>query len=302
MKAFDTDIKPFDNSYKTNDILQKDFNTLTIENYTDIIYMFYTSLGEKKHPIAIVDLCCGYGKPTFDLFNNLLERDVDIEKVIGYDISEDMIKSAQEEYKELSPKLNFKQQDVENLTDKAEYDVVISLFGFHWMNNIQEVASRIFESLKIPGKLMFFVPLEKMDLYSFREKFVNDSSWSECFKNMNHLKPFVENKEDYLDAFSQFFECEKEEAKTVIKHYTEPQFIQFLSSWVQEVRHLCSEQKYPIIKKIISQSYVKELIDSIPELDSGNVIKINDNIIFTEHIFSYEGQKNSEIMGDILFE
>lgn len=294
-----SNIKSFDESYKNNDILQKDFNNVTINRYTDIIFLFYQSLGSDKHPLSIVDLCCGYGKPTFELYQSLVAKNVEIDKMIGYDISAVMISQAKDEYKEYQ-KLEFKEKNVELLDDKNKYDIAISLFGLHWMDDVGEIASKIFDSLNTPGKLMFFVPLEKMDLYEFRKKFILESKWSEYFIDMKELKPFIENEKFYLEAFEKFFKCENEKAEVVQKNYTKDEFIKFLSSWMQEVRYLCKDEKDQETKQILSQTYVKELVDSIPNLINGNVVKnsMNSDIVFMEHVFSYEGTKlNIDIMG-----
>jgi hypothetical protein len=43
----------------------------------------------------IADVCCGYGLPTFALREKLLSCGVAIEKIIGYDVSQELIKIAQ---------------------------------------------------------------------------------------------------------------------------------------------------------------------------------------------------------------
>lgn len=69
---FPTKIESFDSSYQKNDLLQKDFNSNIVPIYSEIIAKAYFAQGN-KHPFAILDLCCGYGEPTFNLMERLIK-------------------------------------------------------------------------------------------------------------------------------------------------------------------------------------------------------------------------------------
>lgn len=203
-----------------------------------------------------------------------------------------MIQFAQKKYSSIS-NLKFEVRDVEKMSDKEEYDVVFSLFGLHWMNDISNCAKLAFNALKPSGKLLFFVPLEKEDLFVFRKNFIDGSRWKECFdEKAKDIKPFIADKKEYLIAFKKYFECKNEEDYFVKKEYSTEDFVKFLSSWMQEVRHICSDQRYQIKKDVIANAYVTEFIDSIPISTQGNIVKRDAKITFTEHVFCYEGVKN----------
>ena len=86
--------------------------------------------------MAILDLCCGYGKPTLDLRDKLISNGVEISKLIGYDVSADMIRTAQSK-NEHFPQVQFHRKNAESeFDDVDEYDVVFCLFGLHWMNDL----------------------------------------------------------------------------------------------------------------------------------------------------------------------
>ena len=67
-----------------------------------------------KRPLKILDLCCGHGVPTFDLYQTLIKEKVEIDKVTGYDLSADQIGIAKYNYA-AEKKLQFEQKDIEQL-------------------------------------------------------------------------------------------------------------------------------------------------------------------------------------------
>lgn len=109
-------------------------------------------------------MCCGYGEQTLNLFKLLEEKGVAIEKVIGYDVSPEMIAIAQKTSVAES-KFHFSLKNVETeLKDVEEFDVVTSFFGLHWMNDINKAAELINHSLKPKGLLLTFTPLNIPEL------------------------------------------------------------------------------------------------------------------------------------------
>lgn len=67
-----------------------------------------------KRPLKILDLCCGHGVPTFNLYQTLIKEKVEVDKVTGYDLSADQIDIAKESYS-AEEKLHFQQKDIEQL-------------------------------------------------------------------------------------------------------------------------------------------------------------------------------------------
>lgn len=294
-EKFNTKHAAFDTGYEQKAHLQTSFNEKIIYDLSSQIKKYFPYTINK--PIKIVDLCCGHGKPTYDLLNALNKDGVNIEKITGYDISSTQIEQAQINYANNS-KINFAVQNIEEIQEKSEYDVVISLFGLHWMENISIAVKAIFDSLKPGGKLMFFVPLDKMDLFELRQEFLLHSKWNQSFNENYKIHPFINNGEEYLSAFNKYFQHEEEYTKEGQKdlQYTQDELALFLSSWLPEMRHLNS-------MNISSNGYDKDLVHSIPKDHQGNITYIDDdNVIFTEHFFSYQGsaiQENTcEFMGD----
>lgn len=65
--------------------------------------------------------------------------------------------------------------------DVAEFDVVISFWALHWVNDIKATTEAIARSLKPKGLLLAVVGMSKEDIYTARVKFLNASKWAQCF-------------------------------------------------------------------------------------------------------------------------
>ena len=236
------------------------------------------------HPIRIADLCCGHGKPTYDLLLALEAKGVKVEQITGYDISAAQIDTAKLNYGKVE-QLDFHVQDVNTLRDSTKYDVVISLFGLHWMENINSSAESISQTLKPEGKVMFFVPLEKMDLFGLRQNLIASEKWNHCFKGFK-LSPFIADEQQYITAFDKYFAHDEASTQKGSREiiYAKELAVKFWESWMQEVRHLkATGGDY--------SQYLSDLFDTIPYDPQGNVKKIdNDTISFRELFFEYQGK------------
>lgn len=132
---------------------------------------------------------------------------------------------------------------------------------------------------------MFFVPLEKMDLFKLRKEFLYHSKWNHSFVKDYQIYPFIADEENYISAFDKYFEHEVEYTTKGQQNlsYTKDEFATFLSSWIPEMRYLNSNN-------ISSNGYDRDLVDSIPENYQGNIYNVGVNeVVFTEHFFSYQG-------------
>lgn len=277
IKKFNTDKEVFDKDYENKAHHQASFNEIIIDSLSESIARWFPKTSS-NYSIKILDLCCGHGKPTYDLLIKLNDKGINVEKIVGYDISESQIETAIKNHGH-EDKISFFVKDAECIEEENEYDVVVSLFGLHWMESINNSAKSIFDSLKQNGKVMFFVPLEKMDLFEFRKNFIKDSKYSEYFKDYS-IHPFINDQNKYISAFEKYFQQEEEHTKSGKREiiYSKEQFSTFLSSWIPEVRHLSA-------KKVNSENYTNDLIDSMPHI-SENIKKLEENkFLFTEHFF-----------------
>lgn len=106
---------------------------------------------------------------------------VQIKKVVGYDISGDLIKKAIQDnpYPEYI-KFEVKNLDLE-LSDVNEYDFAIDIFGLIWMNNTEKVIQDIQRSLKVGGVLFSVAAIDHPELSYFRDRFVKTEKWKNEF-------------------------------------------------------------------------------------------------------------------------
>lgn len=91
----------------------------------------------------IIDVACGPGHITSQL------RKLTNGRVIGIDISKNMINQA----KALYPEIEFRQLDAEVLEYRNEFDIVFCNSALQWFSNPDKSIQSIFNSLKMPGKL-----------------------------------------------------------------------------------------------------------------------------------------------------
>jgi ubiquinone/menaquinone biosynthesis C-methylase UbiE len=103
---------------------------------------------------------------------------VEIAKLVGYDVSGDMITFAQGK-NTFFPQVDFLKKNAESeFEDVAEYDVVVCLFGLHWMNDLESTLGKIHRSLKAGGLLLSLTPIESQELHDLRTAFINNSKWA----------------------------------------------------------------------------------------------------------------------------
>jgi SAM-dependent methyltransferase len=263
----------FESSYEKNAILQKGFNAHIINDLVE--YILRVCPEATQRPIKILDLCCGDGGSTVYLFSELLKRKIKVEKLVGTDISQAQIDVANRAYGGLSRVLTFHCEDALKTKDHNEFDVVICLFGLHWIADIEKMASVIDGALKPDGKFVCFIPLEKPEFFGCRHSLVSTPKWSSYFLDFG-LRPFIQKPQEYLTAFKCFFELENVDGITGTEPvvFSQEKFKQFLSSWMPEVRHLPEAQRMDYLNDLMQ--LMKER--GIPDVEHAS----NENIIFHE--------------------
>lgn len=246
---------------------EQSFNDKTIANIASIISEYFSS----KHALNILDLCCGSGEPTFKLLKALESKEVQVNEIVGYDISPEQVEIANSRYGD--KKLKFKVQDIEKMKDEDSYHVVISLFGLHWINNVSKVAHKIHQASKTSALVYFFMPLEKMDLFHIRSKSIK--KYSDFFGDYS-IEPFIEKSSSYTKAFKNYFSLSDRRFSGMREMvYTEKQFKQFLLSWLPEVRYLKKNTKDE--ERYIIEEYLKRLIELLPENEGIKAIEEIEN-------------------------
>ncbi len=96
--------------------------------------------------MKVLDLGCGFGENCIEF------KKMGASKVVGIDISENMLKIAKSEYQDI----DFRRQDIENLSILDEnYDIVFSSLTFHYIQNFEKLIKTIYNCLEVDGCVIF---------------------------------------------------------------------------------------------------------------------------------------------------
>lgn len=178
------------------------------------------------------------------------------------------------------------------MSDVAQYDAVVSWFGFHWIEDKSTLAEKIATALKPNGQVLFLIPLDKIDQHSYRSQ-----AWEQAKQITPELQDDIELKlfhpepQLYRDAFYQagFFAL----SSALFTHtFTYPiaQYMSYLSSWAPEVRQLKEAGIDPMdyLQHVIAQHPVSERIE--PSKILCNSLD-GQSIFYQEKLLQYEGIK-----------
>jgi len=129
---------------KYRNVISKDFDNLAPDydnkEADSIIPFILSNLSKMKN--NALDIGCGTGK----LSNELSKQ---YNKVLGIDISENMIKKAKKKYKNVT----FKKIDIANLKSKTKFDLIVSINTFHHLD-LEKSIPKIKKLLNKNGKLI----------------------------------------------------------------------------------------------------------------------------------------------------
>jgi ubiquinone/menaquinone biosynthesis C-methylase UbiE len=129
----------------------------------------------------VLDIGCGDGAITHVIAKKYIPKG----KVIGIDLSEDMIKIAKKEYKE--PNLDFKNISATEINATNSFDLVTSFYCLHWIKNQQKAVNSIAQSLKHNGKAILYIMANGADrkflISNVIKEMTNSAKWSKLLRN-----------------------------------------------------------------------------------------------------------------------
>lgn len=144
---------------------------------------------------VIVDLGCGTGRFSF-LFEQFKPR-----KITGIDISDKMIKMAEDIAKEKNSKVSFIQNDIENLSsiENNSIDFVFSSTVLHYLKNLNVIMKEIYRILKPNGigilSVIHPVYSAQYPIKHENGEFPKDEEWEVNYLNKNiraYIQPWIE--------------------------------------------------------------------------------------------------------------
>ena len=146
------------------------------------------------HPINIIDIGCGPGNST----QVLCERYPD-SKVLGVDMSDDMIKTARETH----DNAEFMVCDVEREIDKIseKYDIVFSNACIQWIPNHELLLKNMMNLLNEGGALAVQIPMNYNEpIHKIIRNISTNEKWAKKFNKPRLLNTLTES--EYFDLLS----------------------------------------------------------------------------------------------------
>lgn len=135
--------------------------------------VFFSTLSLKGSE-TILDIGCGTG-----LLASETAKKVPNGKVIGIDSSENMINYASQNF--ISPNLEFKLMRAEGFNFSHNFDVIVSSFCLHWIQDKQALFYRIVKHLNPGGITRLIMPFKHEEIAKIRHTIMSEAKWSSYF-------------------------------------------------------------------------------------------------------------------------
>lgn len=147
-----------------------------------------------KSPMRILDIGCGPGNSTYAL----KERFPDSE-IIGIDNSDDMLKRAENDYKDIDF-IKCSVPDELHMLD-GKFDLIFSNACIHWIPNQEKLIYEVMELLNSDGRFAVQIPLiQEAPFYKMLNKIVVLPKWKD---KLGHIRKFYNLlPEEYYDLLS----------------------------------------------------------------------------------------------------
>lgn len=146
---------------------------------------------------SVLDCGCGPGNVTFDVL--LPKLPVNFQRLVGVDISKEMIDYAKKTY--VHPKLSFEplnldiEVEKQSLNDMEPFDHITSFFCLMWIKN-QKMCIQNFYKLLKPGGDMLLVFLASHAGYDAYKQLSRDNRWAQYMEDVDQVITPYQYSED----------------------------------------------------------------------------------------------------------
>ncbi|MFW2605353.1 class I SAM-dependent DNA methyltransferase [Aliarcobacter butzleri] len=243
---------------KYYDLLYSDKDYISEVKYVDSLIK-----ANSKNTKTLLDMGCGTGKHA-ELFCDMGYE------VHGIDLSEDMLKIAENRRIGKENKLSFSHSNIQNLSLNKKFDVVVSLFHVMSYQNSNSELFKAFEvaknHLNNDGIFIFdfwYGPAVLTDLPTTRVKRLENDN----IKVTRLAEPILDAQKNIVDVNYDIF-IENKETKEVIEKKELHQMRYFFDT---ELEFICESIGFKILNKYEWLSYKK------PDFSSWNVVWIIKN-------------------------
>lgn len=193
--------------------LYEETTLVTIRDTTEILknysHLFKWRPDQKD---TVLEFGCGPGTITHDIILPFLPST--FSKIVGADISEEMIEYAKSKY--VHPKLQFCLINIEDTNinkyfpkndyGAAGFDHIISSFCLHWVENQKQALKNIYNLLNPNGDCLLIIA-GRIDTYDTYPKLAKMEKWSKYMQDYKkHISPYhyVDNLKEEHIKFLQF--------------------------------------------------------------------------------------------------
>ncbi len=227
-------------------------------------YEWATSYINKLHLLGsekILDIGCGDGR-----ISALLAKMVPHGNVIGLDVSESMLKTA-EKIRQMSnlDNLTFIQRDASHLKYEGDFDLIVSFSCLHWVTDHAATLKGIECNLKPGGRVfLYFAPDHGRDRFDDAIKTVmNSPKWNSYFSS--YPTPFTLV---LPSTFTQYAEqahllIKRVEIITVDKPYaSKASFIAWMKGWMPHLKMLPKELHEEFLNEIADRHLERYPLDN----------------------------------------
>ncbi|HOV13872.1 MAG TPA: malonyl-ACP O-methyltransferase BioC [Spirochaetota bacterium] len=169
----------------------------------------------------ILEIGCGTGNLSSLLINNLK-----YDKIFLNDISEKMIQRTSENIND-KDKVNFLNENFEDLKSNKKFELICSSATFQWFNNLDKSFSKIYEMLNQNGILLFstfiedtFSELDNSFKLTYQEMNLPYKKVTLDFKNKDDILLFLKKnnfliENSYVKEYKYYFNHPKEFLRSV---------------------------------------------------------------------------------------
>lgn len=123
----------------------------------------------------VLDIGCGDGRLT-----NFLASKKRFHQVLGVDLSEAMVNYAKKKYANMDY-LNFQRGDAEYLNFLGQFDLVVSFWALHWVQDHQACLAGIHKSLRDGGEIFLLAPLNNALINRAVHQTISHKDWKSYF-------------------------------------------------------------------------------------------------------------------------
>lgn len=201
---------------------------------------------------SVLDVGCGDGKVTAEIANYVKKG-----KVMGVDNSESMINLAKEKYpRSKYPNLDFKVGDAKYLDFNNEFNVIVSNAALHWVNDQLKVLKRMYNSLKIGGRIILQMGAKGNvpEAFFAVDNVIRKPKWSGYFVDLQSPYYFFDMKEYHnFISHTEFWDISIEILEKDMQHDGKENLKGWIrTTWLPFTQRIPEQQREEFIEEAFS--------------------------------------------------